>query len=704
MAEWIWLPKAAYSDKQNGKASVFCEGVDNFVTAYFVKKLDFGLKPERVRLKVGADTRYVMFVNDGFVGVGPVSPGGDHLRIDPMPVNYLSEYVLTPKSSGIKIYVRVRLSPAVETEWSSGQGGLYIDGEAEFGDGSSVRFGTDESWLTGLDPRFISPTECDFTLRPDPSVSAEVGEDRRAELSPIPLLSERFITPINPEALVAEPGTVTEKVFEFDRIYSAYPVFSLSCNGECLISLTPFELEGQDQPRELIRADSSLDYRAELMRSCGGFKLKVENRSEKPLTVSNIGIIFTCYPAKSESSFECSDSELNSVIRLCENTLQICCQHLHLDSPRHQETLACTGDYFIESLMGYFTTGDTALTRFDLVRTADLLEDQKGFMFHTSYSLIWVFMLWDYYMFTGDNEIFTRCSAGLDALMKRMDSYIGDSGLIETPPSWMFIDWIDIDGYSLHHPPKALGQTVMNSLYYKALNIAGKIYSLTGREDLAAVLKESACRVKEAVNDLLYDAGAGLYLDGLNTPQSADRGYHPDVSGYMPCNTDKKYHTTQANTLAVYCGICEGERAREITERIAVDPPTDYQPYFAHFILDSLRMTGLFKNYGMKLLDRWKPLARITDKGLQEGWSSTDFTGFDHSHAWGGTPLYQLPVALSGFKMLEPGFKRIALHPDPCGLEWAKFSIPSPYGNIEFELRGESFRLSIPDEIDAEYY
>ena len=36
---------------------------------------------------------------------------------------------------------------------------------------------------------------------------------------------------------------------------------------------------------------------------------------------------------------------------------------------------------------------------------------------------------------------------------------------------------------------------------------------------------------------------------------------------------------------------------------------------------------------------------------------------FDHSHAWGGTPLYALPKALLGLEIIEPGMAAISLSP-----------------------------------------
>ena len=42
--------------------------------------------------------------------------------------------------------------------------------------------------------------------------------------------------------------------------------------------------------------------------------------------------------------------------------------------------------------------------------------------------------------------------------------------------AYMFVDWIEIDGLSLHHPPKALGQTCLN-LFYCPISIFSCRYS-----------------------------------------------------------------------------------------------------------------------------------------------------------------------------------------------------------------------------------
>ncbi len=91
-------------------------------------------------------------------------------------------------------------------------------------------------------------------------------------------------------------------------------------------------------------------------------------------------------------------------------------------------------------------------------------------------------------------------------------------------------------------------------------------------------------------------------------------------------------------------------------------------------------------------------------KGLQEGWikPQEDYS-FDHSHAWGGTPAYQLPSAVLGFEMREAGFRKISLTPNLYDLEFAEVSMPTPYGDISCRLeKGRKPIINIPDGIECE--
>ena len=88
--------------------------------------------------------------------------------------------------------------------------------------------------------------------------------------------------------------------------------------------------------------------------------IKLKNDSDE-VSEFSISFISTNYPVKSVAEIVTDDLELNTVLDVCRHTLKICRQLHHLDSPRHCEPLACTGDYYIETLMTLFSFGDMSL-------------------------------------------------------------------------------------------------------------------------------------------------------------------------------------------------------------------------------------------------------------------------------------------------------------------------------------------------------
>jgi hypothetical protein len=68
----------------------------------------------------------------------------------------------------------------------------------------------------------------------------------------------------------------------------------------------------------------------------------------------------------------------------------------------------------------------------------------------------------------------------------------------------------------------------------------------------------------------------------------------------------------------------------------------------------------------------------LETKTFNENWY-----GGDWSHAWGGTPLFQMSARILGVEPAAPGFQRISIRPQLCGLHFAKGSVPTPRGDVK---------------------
>jgi len=567
-----------------------------------------------------------------------------------------------------------------------------------FADGETRIISTDDTWLARKNGAYKNSCVYDGRIDADPYVGAQTVPDIwNAKLAPIPVRTEKEI-PVGEISL--KPHEEITKTFELDMIYAGFiHVFSRSCKTvEISLALRETD-EARFKGEDIVLSGDCDEYRSFCLQSVGNITATLKNCSDTASDVC-IALITTCYPVTVDADTVTDDEHINKILKVCKHTLKYCRQTHHLDSPRHCEPLACTGDYYIESLMTAFSFGDMRLAELDVERTAELLTHNDGRMFHTTYSLIWVRMLHDVYMIGGNLEMLKKCRVALDMLLARFATYVGQNGLIENPPDYMFVDWIYIDGLSMHHPPKSLGQTVLNMFYYMALDFAEKIYEKIG--DRTASLQ---CRIKkealrQAVNTLLYDEQKGMYFEGLNTPIDEKL-----INKWQAQNVEKRYYLKHSNIMAAYTSICDEKLAVTLIDKIMNDEiEGDVQPYFQHYLLEAIEKHGLREKYTVQVINRWKAAVNECDKGLVEGFYAPEPTyHFDHSHAWGGTPLYSLPKALTGLSIQEAGYKKIKLSLSSLGFKWSKVEIPTPYGMIICEQKeGCKPQITVPEGIVVE--
>lgn len=695
--KWIWLPANKYPDEQATVYSGFCDKTDgNYTVAEFEKIYQFDKKVSKIKLIVSGDTEFRLMCNGSSVATGPAYAGGDFL--DKYTVRndyYAMKTEIALDTSTVSFFARVKMMPTRICEYSKGHGGFMLSALVQFEDGSETTVTTDSGWLVRKNRAYKEPCCYDTRYVVDEYTYAEEIKDIwNIKIAPIAVRKEEKIKPDGNKILI-NPYDEKEVVLFLDRIYAGFVNVIAKTKGNLFVDITCRELEEEGTFEKFVFSEDD-EYTGFHLHSAGNIVVKLRSDSDT-MSEIEINLISTFYPADNVGKVMTDDTALNDVLDVCRHTLKICRQLHHLDSPKHCEPLACTGDYYIETLMTLFSFGDMSLSEFDVKRTAIMLENNNGRIFHTTYSLIWVKMLYDVYMFTGNKKNLYECEKALKLLLSRFQGYIGENGLIENPPDYMFVDWIFVDGISMHHPPKALGQTCLNMFYYGALDTAEKIFEEISEYKLAKECENKKTVLKKAINSMLFDEEKGMYFEGLNTET-------PDelIGNYMPRNVDKRYYMKHSNILAVCFGVCEEDKAESILKKIMSDEcPGDVQPYFLHYLLEAVFKTGLQERYTFTILEKWKKPVSNCKKGLVEGFLKPEPTySFDHSHAWGGTPLYSLPKALLGLEIVKPGLAEINLNPSLLGLQKAMIELPTKYGFITCRLeKGKAPIISHPAEI-----
>ena len=79
----------------------------------FEKTVFFEKQIKKVIVEISADVKYFLYVNDKYIGVGPVTPGGDYNSALPMPQQYFNTYEIPVEAAHVCVHALVQTLPIV---------------------------------------------------------------------------------------------------------------------------------------------------------------------------------------------------------------------------------------------------------------------------------------------------------------------------------------------------------------------------------------------------------------------------------------------------------------------------------------------------------------------------------------------------------------------------------------------------------------
>lgn len=669
--KWIWLAAPA-------------------PVALFRKELTLARSPKTALAAVSADNAYRLWINGRLVARGPADIGMDYHRV-PTGKWFYDTVELAPylKRGKNVIAVEVFFEKLIGWEGSRGQGGFLLDAPEIVATDSTWQALPATHWVKRDHWHYIAEREPIGWRLPNFSTDgwegATVVEDRWQPLlaSTIPPRMEV----VYPRLTKTLPrwtggGGATARI-RWDRVLSAYLSFEIRGGKGATLTIEPNEPDAPGHHRMVTveLAGGRQVFELPFMDSFSVVNLTAKNVTE-PLEILDIRASFVSQPVAYRGSFSCSDPELTRLWSVCRWATQICLQTHHLDSPHHQEPISDPGDYLIASLVNYATFFQSALTVQDSRKYAWILEQCKNQNFHTSYALLWLQMVLDYWDHTGDDSLVRELTPQIHSLLDTFTGYIGKNGLLSEAPNYMFLDWVEIAGFPGHHPPAVIGQGYLTAFFYRALADGIRVAERTKDTGRTERYKQLRQQLAVAFERELWVPEKGLYRDGKPFQSSVKPGQ------WLPA--DKEIETTTAHLqfLAALYDLAPRERQAAIVEKALAAPNFTCQPYFMHFVFAALAHVGLFEKYAMPQLKRWKIVEET--RSLREMWDRGDL-----SHSWGATPLYQLTTQVLGVRPTAPGFTRFVVAPQTCGLTWAKGAVPTPHGELHVSWREQSKGLEL---------
>lgn len=405
---------------------------------------------------------------------------------------------------------------------------------------------------------------------------------------------------------------------------------------------------------------------------------------DEPLTISDLYTVYTGYPFQRKATFVASDPSLGQMLDIGWRTARLCSMETYMDCP-YYEQLQYLGDTRLQMLISYYNAGNDTLARkaicdIDNSRLAEGITEGRypayGDNIISPFSLMWVGMLHDYYMYRPDSSFVKAHLAGMRQVLSFFMEHTADDGSLKDLPYWNFMDWVMHQRqWVMGTPPKGSDgcSAVLDLLLLRAYQWATTLESRLGNKGMAEEYRQRATQLAATVQRKYWNADKQLYAD----------------------TSDKRYFSQHANALAILDGMVTGKEAQKLAQRMLADSTmAQASIYFKYYVNRAMTVAGLGDDY-MNQLGVWREYMKL---GMTTWGEDSKLTNTrSDCHAWSASPNIEFFRTVLGIDTDAPGFSRVRIAPHLGSLTQAEGSIPHPLGTIavSYKLNKGKLRATI---------
>lgn len=384
--------------------------------------------------------------------------------------------------------------------------------------------------------------------------------------------------------------------------------------------------------------------------------------------ISSIVGVYEHLPLKQRGFFRCSDPLLNKIFDTAAYTVSLCMQSMLWDGIK-RDRLVWIGDLHPEAMAVHALYGhhDCVTRSMDFEKNRTVL---PNFMNNkASYSLWWLCLVADEYLYNGDAGFFKANIEYVNELIAVLQGMIGQDGNLRFADERndFFLDWP-----TFGKPERKAG---IQALCQYALQ---KIYPF-----LDTVTGERAKDVMARLNPLL---SGGQYkqviaLQALSRQisyQSAAPAL--EAGGAHGLSTFMSYYILSA--------LSEAGKGREAVDIL--------KEYYGGML--SRGATTFWEDFDIDWLQGSNSIDRLAEKGEKDihgDFGAYCYRGFRHSlcHGWASGPVPYLMKYVLGVRPLKAGCSQIALSPELGDLTYAEGVFPTPSGDVKISHRRQGGRI-----------
>jgi alpha-L-rhamnosidase len=409
--------------------------------------------------------------------------------------------------------------------------------------------------------------------------------------------------------------------------------------------------------------------------------------AEQPVKIEKFQSWFTAYPFEERGHFISDDTSLNPIWEIGWRTARMDAHDTYMDTP-YYERMQYIGDTRIQALLSYTVGGDDRLPRqaiqaFNDSRIPDGITRSRYpssvRQIIPTFSLLWVGMVHDFWMYRDDSDFVRAQLAGTRAVLDWFLQRQRPDGMLSRIPWWPFVDWGTDFEFGAPTPDEDGGSAVVTLQFIEALNYAAEMEAALGDKDKAALYRSAAERASRAVYKLCWNSQYNLLAD---TPA-------------------QKHFSQHTNILGVWLDTIPREKQKEVLSKILsvsdagyvaggpVPPMTKATYYFRFYLARAAEHAGTGNDY-LRLLGPWRDMVSL---GLST-WAEQPEPTRSDSHAWSAHPNYDFLTIVAGVRPGTPGFSTVSIAPHLGTLKHVAADVPSPRGLIKAEYSVGASRVN----------
>lgn len=396
---------------------------------------------------------------------------------------------------------------------------------------------------------------------------------------------------------------------------------------------------------------------------------------DEPLVIEDYHNIYTAYPFKENAKFITKNDTLTKIWNASWLTLRNSAVEGFIDP--YYEQLQYIGDTRIEAMVSLSVDGDDRLMKkaiemFDNSRLPNGLTASRYPSYIVqiipTYSLLWINMIHDHYMYKDDAEFTKKYIPGMKAVLDWWTSKVDETGMPTKMEWWNFTDWST--GFHNGIPDGADdGYSASIALQFvKTLQLASEMFADLGYTEEASKYKTLEERILKSVYKNCYVPQKGLFAETPN----------------------KQKFSQHTNIMAILTNAIPKEEQQEMMRKILDDKSLIQTTiYYKYYLFNALHKVGMGNLY-TSLLENW---TNQLDQGLTT-FAETDIEPRSECHAWSASPNYHFLKIIAGIYPLSKHFNEIMIAPHFNGLNEINAEMPHPKGNIKVYLKKKKNKIT----------